>query len=208
MLINSRTRTLHLLAIALFASLLYAVTNQLPPLVTPVVYHLRPFEKNLPLLPWTIWPYLTCYIVIVFMALDLRNMGNLQRMLYEFLVLQVISNFVFLVYPVSLPRDLYPIPADTDRMTRRLLEWTRTVDTDKNCQPSLHIANCWLISLVYLRENHAKFLLVCPWLALVSFSTLATKQHYFWDILGGATIAILAYALVFNRRVCLTGTPG
>jgi hypothetical protein len=192
------------LAIALSAWLLYAATNRLAPLFTPVVYALTPFEKNLPLLPWTIWPYLMCYFVMVFVALSLRDMENLQRMLYAFLVVQVIANLVFVVHPVSLPRGLYPIPADTGPITRRLFEWTRTMDTDKNCQPSLHIANCWLISLVYIRENRRTFPLLGSWLALVSFSTLATKQHYVWDILGGTAISILVYFVAFSHRVCLT----
>jgi membrane-associated phospholipid phosphatase len=191
------------MAVALSAWALYAFTNHLPPLVTSTVLSYTPFEKALPLLPWAIWPYLTCYFVIVFMALDLRDIENFQRLLYGFMALQLIANFVFVVCPVSLPRDRYPIPADAGQMTRQLFEWTRLIDTDRNCLPSLHVANCWLISLVYLRENRTKILLVLPWLALVSFSTLGTKQHYLWDILAGATIATLVYVVAYSQRVCL-----
>jgi len=205
--VNRRNRYLYLLVMALSAWLLYAITNRLPPLVTPTMYTFTPIEMALPLLPWSIWPYLTCYFVMFFLALSLRDMGNLQRMLCAFVIVQVLANFVFLVYPVLLPRDLYPIPADAGRVTRWLFNWTRHVDADKNCQPSLHIANCCLVSLVYLRENRRRFLLVGSWLALLSFSTLATKQHYLWDVLGGVAVAVIVYALAFSDRVSLTDAP-
>jgi membrane-associated phospholipid phosphatase len=205
--VNRRNRYLYLLIMALSAWLLYAITNRLPPLVTPTVYAFTPIEKALPLLPWSIWPYLTCYFVMFFLAVSLRDMENLQRMLYAFVIVQVLANFVFLVYPVLLPRDPYPIPADAGRVATWLFNWTRHVDADKNCQPSLHIANCWLVSLVYLRENRRKILPVGSWLVLLSFSTLATKQHYLWDVLGGVALAAIVYALAFSDRVCLTGAP-
>jgi membrane-associated phospholipid phosphatase len=205
--VNRRNRYLYLLIMALSAWLLYAITNRLPPLVTPTVYTFTPIEKALPLLPWSIWPYLTCYFVMFFLAVSLRDMENLQRMLYAFVIVQVLANFVFLVYPVLLPRDPYPIPPDAGRVATWLFNWTRHVDADKNCQPSLHIANCWLVSLVYLRENRRKILPVGSWLVLLSFSTLATKQHYLWDVLGGVALAVIVYALAFSDRVCLTGAP-
>jgi membrane-associated phospholipid phosphatase len=207
LLVSRQNRFLYLLAIGLSAWLLYAITNHIPPLFVPVVYSLTPFEKALPLLPWSIWPYLTCYFVMSYMALSLRDMGTLQRMLYAFLMVQVVANFFFLVYPVSLPRDPYPVSADAAGISRGLIAWTRQVDTDKNCQPSLHIANCCLVSLAYLRENRRKFLLVGTWLLLLSFSTLATKQHYLWDVAGGFTLALLAYAIAFSRYVRLTDVP-
>jgi membrane-associated phospholipid phosphatase len=205
--VNRRNRYLYLLVMALSAWLLYAITNHLPPLVTPTVYTFTPIEKALPLLPWSIWPYLTCYFVMFFLALSLRNMGNLQRMLYAFVILQVVANVVFMVYTMFIPPDIYPIPADAGRVARGLFNWTRHVDADKNCQPSLHIANCWLVSFAYLRENRRKSLLVGSWLVLLSFSTLATKQHYLWDVLGGVTIAVVVYAVAFSSRVCLTDAP-
>lgn len=202
--ITHRSKYLYVLAIALSAWLLYGTTNHLPSLVTPTVLEFTPLEKALPLLPWTIWPYLTCYFVVILIALDVRDMENLQRLTYAFVMLQLITNLVFLVYPVSLPRELFPIPAHVDPVTRWLFEWARMVDTEKNCLPSLHVADCCLVTLVYLRENRFKFLLASTWLVLVSFSTLGTKQHYLWDVLGGVVVAILVYSLAFSPRVRLT----
>ena len=93
--VNRRNRYLYLLVMALSAWLLYAITNHLPPLVTPTVYTFTPIEKALPLLPWSIWPYLTCYFVMFFLALSLRDMGNLQRMLYAFVIVQVAGQLRF-----------------------------------------------------------------------------------------------------------------
>jgi membrane-associated phospholipid phosphatase len=199
--IDHHTKYLHIVALALSAWLLYGITNHLPPLVTPRVLPFTPFEQALPLLPWTIWPYLTCFVIMVLIAMDVREMENLQRLVYAFLILQLIANFTFLVYPVSLPRDLFPVPDYVNPATKQLFEWARTVDTEKNCLPSLHVADCCLVSLVYLRENRFKFVLALAWVILVSFSTLGTKQHYLWDIIGGIAAAIIVFALVFNQRV-------
>jgi membrane-associated phospholipid phosphatase len=202
--IDHRTKYLHILALALSAWMLYGITNHLPSLVPPTVLPFTSFEQALPLLPWTIWPYLTCFAIMVLIAMDVREMENLQRLVYAFLMLQLIANFTFLVYPVSLPRDLFPVPDSVNPATKLLFEWARMVDTEKNCLPSLHVADCCLVSLVYLRENRFKFALAFAWVMLVSFSTLGTKQHYLWDIIAGISAAVIVYTLVFNQRVVLT----
>jgi len=42
---------------------------------------------------------------------------------------------------------------------------------------------------------------------LVSFSTLGTKQHYLWDVIGGIAIAVVIFTLAFSRYVVIVPSP-
>ncbi|HXA13836.1 MAG TPA: phosphatase PAP2 family protein, partial [Opitutaceae bacterium] len=105
------------------------------------------------------------------------------------------------------PRYLFPLPANIGPVEKWIFDYMRTVDSPVNCLPSLHVADCCLISLVYLKENRVKFVFASLWVALVSFSTLGTKQHYLWDVISGIALAIALYSLAFNRRFLVLKAP-
>lgn len=197
---DHRTKYLYGLLVAAGTYLLYTITNHLE-LVPAAALPLTPFERGLPLLPWTIWPYLTSFFFMAYIFFDVRNLENLHRLTYAFLALQLICNLIFIFFPVSLPRDLYPVPVDVGPITRWMLDYVRNVDTTRNCVPSLHVANSALISLVYWREHRRKFVLAALWVALICFSTLGTKQHYLWDVISGVGLAVILYALAFSPRI-------
>ncbi len=198
---SHRTKYLWGVVVAFVTYLLYNVTNHFHPFEATVL-PLTPFEEALPLVPWTIWPYLTSFLVMVYIFFDVRELDHLHRLAYAFLALQLVSNVIFVFWPVSLPRELYPVPDDVDPVTRWLFGYVRAVDTTRNCLPSLHVANCTLISLVYVKEKQPlKLVLACAWLLLVSFSTLGTKQHYLWDVVGGFALAALLFRLAFDPRL-------
>jgi membrane-associated phospholipid phosphatase len=203
---NHRTKYLYGAAIVAFTYLGYSITNHLS-LFPSRSLPLTSFEEALPLLPWTIWPYLTSFPVMVLIFFDVRSLDNLHRLTYAFLALQLICNLVFIFFPVAMPRELFPLPDGMGPVMRGMFEYTRTVDTARNCVPSLHVANSCLISLVYLKENRRKLLLAGSWVALVAFSTLGTKQHYLWDVVSGLGIAVALYLLAFNRKVLEVPAP-
>jgi membrane-associated phospholipid phosphatase len=136
-----------------------------------------------------------------------KDLENLHRLTYAFFALQIVSNLVFVLYPVAIPRELYPIPDNLDPATSWLLHLIRNVDSVRNCLPSLHVGNCCLAGLVYWKENRRKFIFSGPWILLVSFSTLGTKQHYLWDVIAGLALATTLFCLAFNRRLLTFKTP-
>jgi membrane-associated phospholipid phosphatase len=206
MFANHRTKYLYGIGVAACTYLLYSATNH-SHLFASRFLTVLPFEKRLPLVPWTIWIYLTSFFVMIFIFFDIRDLENLHRLTYAFLILQLFCNLVFVLFPVAVPRELSPLPGDIGPITRWLFNYTRTVDTPRNCLPSLHVANSCLISLVYLKENRLKFLFAAAWVLLVSFSTLATKQHYFWDVIAGIAIAVILFRLAFNQRFLILKAP-
>lgn len=199
-----RTKYLWGVVVAFLTYLLYNLTNHFL-LFEATVLPFMPFEEALPVLPWTIWPYLTSFLVMVYIFFDVRDLDHLHRLTYAFLALQLVSNLTFVLFPVTMPpRELFPVPDDVGPVTGWLFAYTRAVDTTRNCLPSLHVANCTLISLVYVKERRPwKLLLAVAWLLLVSFSTLGTKQHYFWDVLGGFAVALVLFRMAFDRRFLL-----
>ncbi|HSY54712.1 MAG TPA: phosphatase PAP2 family protein [Opitutaceae bacterium] len=202
LLATHRTKYIWGVFISIFCYGAYTITNHLT-LFTPTVLPFTAFEKALPILPWTMWPYLTSFFFMVIVFFDVRNLENLSRLAYAFLTLQVVANLIFIFFPVSIPRDLYPLPADIGPVEKWMFNYIRTVDSTINCLPSLHVADCCLIGLVYLKENRGKFVFAMLWVALVSFSTLGTKQHYLWDVIGGIVIAIVIFALAFSRYLVI-----
>ncbi len=197
---NHRTKYVYGLIIATGTYLFYTTTNQLE-LFPAGTLPLTRFEQDLPLLPWTIWPYLPSFFFMACIFFDVRSLENLHRLAYAFLALQLICNLIFIFFPVSVPRDLYPVPEDVGPITRWMFDYVRAVDTTRNTIPSLHVANSMLISLVYLREHRGKFMLAALWVAVIGFSTLGTKQHYLWDVLSGMALAVVLYALAFSPRI-------
>lgn len=194
-----RTKYLVGIAVATLTYLLYNLTNHLE--LFPARYlPLTSFEKALPVLPWTIWPYLSSFFVMAYIFFDVRDLSHLHRLFYAFIALQIICNLIFVFFPVNVPRDLYPVPDHVGPMTRWLFDYTRSVDSLRNTIPSLHVANSFLITLVYLKENRLKFVVAFVWVLLISFSTLGTKQHYLWDVISGLALAAVLFYLAFNSK--------
>jgi membrane-associated phospholipid phosphatase len=60
------------------------------------------------------------------------------------------------------------------------------------------VSTAFLTSFVFLEEQKEKFPYFFLWAVIISFSTLSTKQHYFWDVLGGFVVALLSYGVFYR----------
>ena len=87
MFANHRTKYLYGLVIAAGTYVCYTATNQLE-LFPAGTLPLTHFEQELPVLPWTIWPYLTSFFFMAWIFFDVRGLENLHRLAYAFLALQ------------------------------------------------------------------------------------------------------------------------
>jgi membrane-associated phospholipid phosphatase len=87
-----------------------------------------------------------------------------------------------------------------------------SLDAPQNCWPSLHVGLSYLAAFAALdeasepefvgRRRVAGFTLF--WATAITLSTMSVRQHYFWDALGGLTLAVLAYGAAgwrLKRRV-------
>ncbi len=180
------------------AAPLYLVPNHFP-VYEPFELPLTLLDRAIPLIPGTIYIYLSEYFLIFSAYFLVREPAIIARYLRAMFCLLLVSALVFVIFPTTYPRHLYPLPDGLDSVTRFLFELQRFADTPNNCFPSLHVATV-LMAALSLRENRRWFGVYLVWALLISLSTLTTKQHYGWDVFGGATLALTLDWYFLKRR--------
>ena len=146
--------------------------------------------------PWTIWIYLSDYILIFLPAILVTNLHVMKRLLKAYLVNFAIHFPIFFFFPTTLSR---PALVENNFLTQVFhLLWT--ADTAVNCFPSQHVSLCFVVALGFwnYRRNWAWIMIV--WSVLISLSTLTTKQHYAWDVVGGLLVTFVVYWIVYRKK--------
>ena len=183
-----------------FAALIYSLANHYP--IFPIQeLPMTWVDQMIPFIPTTVWIYISEYIYFGAIYISSQNVKNLNRYLYAFLALQLISVFIFFIWPTTFPRSLYPLNlGEMDYLTYELFSYLRTVDAPTNCCPSLHVSSVYLSSFVFLEDQEKKFPYFFCWGTAIALSTLTTKQHYIIDVVTGLLMAVVFYQ-VFHRWV-------
>jgi membrane-associated phospholipid phosphatase len=179
------------------ASFMYYYTNH-HPLFIPRELPMLSLDRTIPFVPATVLIYVSEYFFFTTVYLVVRDMENLNKYLYSFFFTQAFSCFIFLLWPTIYPRDLYPIPADTNSVVATVFQMLRTGDAATNCFPSLHVSTVYLSAYIFLDEQREKLPFFLTWATFIALSTLPTKQHYVVDITAGFALSVVAY-LVFHR---------
>jgi len=158
-------------------------------------------DLGTPFIPQTVWVYMSEYLFFYTIFLTCRDIVNLNRYIYSFLALQLVSVTIFWLWPTTYPRDAYPlIPDAMDRATYFLFNSLRQTDSPASCAPSLHVSSVYLSSFLFLKEQKEKFIWFFVWGTLIAISTLTTKQHYLIDVITGFMMAVGVFWL-FNKKV-------
>lgn len=183
----------------LIGGTLYVLSNH-NPIFPPQFLPMTAFEKAIPFLPHTYWIYTSEMFLFFSVYIVCKDLVNANKYLYSFLALQITSVLIFMIWPTTYPRNLYPLPADLDHFTTVAFGNLRSLDTPTNCFPSLHVSSVYLSSFLYLDEQREKFPFFFGWATLIALSTLTTKQHYIVDVVSGFGMAVVMY-LIFHRVV-------
>ena len=181
------------------AAAMYLATNHLH-YIEPRLLPMTWVDLNVPLLPNTVWVYVSEYLYFAFIYWLCRETRNLNKYFYSFMALQIVSSIIFILWPTTYPRDSYPLPVDLNALTQFGFSTLRSADSAANCCPSLHVSSVYLCSFIFLDEQRAKFPFVFLYGTLITLSTLTTKQHYLVDVVTGFLIAVVFY-WVFHRFV-------
>jgi membrane-associated phospholipid phosphatase len=179
-------------------TLFYFLAQSFP--IQPInILELSFIDKSIPLIPWTIWPYVGLYPFLLIMAFSFKTSHHLNMAAFSFLVMNIIAFFIFMLFPIAYPRELYLIFAPSN-LHEHTLNFLRNLDSPLNCLPSLHVANCFILSFWKNRENPklTKLTLTCT--LIISASTLTTKQHYIYDVITGFLLAWVVYQ-VFLKTI-------
>lgn len=176
-----------LLGYGLFC-LLYLGSHALR-LGTPLALQRGAFDAAMPLLPWTIWLYLSQFVLLPLAVLKARDDADRSRLYYAALLATLIAAAVFLLFPTQLQRPPLPQGGITGYAWQLLF----ASDIDGNCFPSLHAALAVLAGVALWRRGWKATALLWP--ALIAAATLTTKQHVVWDTLAGMLLGALAWVL-------------
>ena len=156
-------------------------------------------DEQAPFIPWTAFIYVGVYPLLLFIPVLMNNAQMLCRMMVTALIMAVICFGIFIVFPTT-----YSIrPEVVSLKFGAFWSWAfgvmHSADSPNNCLPSLHVSTAIGMVLVFWRERPKLFWFFVPVSIVVSLVTLTTKQHYFWDILAGAGVALVSYAIAYVK---------
>ena len=120
-----------------------------------------------------------------------RGVHLRRRVVLAYLTIVSIAYAGFLLYPTLAPR---PSHVTGEGFFVWSLRRVYQVDPPYNCFPSLHVAYSCLAALVAYHVHRGLGLAALSWAAVVSVSTLFTKQHYVVDVVAGVAMAYAADA--------------
>jgi membrane-associated phospholipid phosphatase len=136
--------------------------------------------------PWA-WVYLSQFLLAGGLPWLIDNRGLLWRYVAAGALMSVASFLLFVFFPVASPRPA-GLP-DTGPMA-----WIVRGDGAFNAFPSLHAGFVVLIADLGWRifRRPAVSAVLGVWAVLILYATLATRQHYAWDLAAGLLIGGLA----------------
>jgi hypothetical protein len=149
-------------------------------------------DRATPFWLWTIWGYFALIAMAPGLPLLVREKRAFHRLLRAYFIAMGTAWLFFLIFPTHYPRP--PRPTDDSRSNmayRSLLEF----DSPECCFPSSHVI-VPLLACAALRKDKslgAWWPLVATSVVVCCLSILTTKQHYLWDLIGGACSAGLGW---------------
>ncbi|HEY5791255.1 MAG TPA: phosphatase PAP2 family protein, partial [Gammaproteobacteria bacterium] len=191
---GAATRWLLFLGPFFFAT--YGFANWLASHRTGVGSVVFDWERAIPFLPWTVFPYWSIdlfYAASLFVCATRIELGTHARRL---LAAQLLCVACFLLFPLrfSFARPL------SDGAAGALFALLGSFDLPFNQAPSLHIALLVILWPLYARHARGAWRLALhAWFALIGVSVLTTWQHHFVDLPTGAWVGFLCLWLFPDR---------
>lgn len=181
-----QTKLLLWLVLLIAFSAPYLIVQRFP-IRAPVRFEPSLLDRWIAFHPEWVLVYQSAYLLIPIAPFLSVRRSELRIYVRGFLLMTVLAMACYLALPVEGPR---PIDAPRDGAYGILISY----DTPLNTFPSLHVglvahslAFGWWLSRGKAR---AALLAGTLWLALIAFSTLATKQHYAVDLPFGLLLGV------------------
>lgn len=159
----------------------------------------RSLDSRIPYLPWTFVIY-ECGFLLIFLlpafTYPKTESGALElsRLYSGLFKITLAACVVFILCPAELTLRVVTDDQGGSKSLHEGLLALLNLDLPFNTWPSLHVALTGLVTLVVARWLERRRSVVLLWVcwAAISISTLTVKQHFIWDVITGALLA-LAY---------------
>ncbi len=196
-MIDSKKKYLHLSLLIIIFFTLYLFTNNFF-IGSPTIINETVFDKWTIFSPNWIWIYLLAYPLLPFTFLITNKEKDLTFFSNSFLILTILSCIVFFIFPTFISREQYKV-TNQGFFTELAFDILRKLDKPHNCLPSLHVGIAFLCSWNFYKKHTFKFTCMLVLAILISYSTMAVKQHLFWDVLSGFTLSLVVYNITKIR---------
>jgi protein-tyrosine phosphatase len=175
--------------LAPFFYLTYGLANALAALRTNVPSIVYDWERRIPFVAWTIFPYWSINLFYGLSVFLCRGRHELDRHAARLLTAQVVAVSCFIAVPLAFK---FGQPS-ADGAAGWLFTALRGFDKPFNQAPSLHISLAVILWDLYRRliTTAMSRLLLHVWVIAIYGSVLTTWQHHFFDIPTGALLGFV-----------------
>jgi membrane-associated phospholipid phosphatase len=156
---------------------------------------------------WTYWNSEFTVVGLALLWVYLRRHEHFRRFRNTILLTNVLGLVGYVLLPTAPPRMFGSFGfVDTLGAFGGLNHGSGLVELASNpyaAMPSLHAADALIvgITLAYVSRSWWAKCLWILWPAWVWFSTMATANHFWLDIVAGVALALVALAVIHRRRV-------
>ncbi len=182
---------LFLLVIVTWSAIYFSI-NALTALRDPAVFS-GVLESHIPYISWFVLFYFSTYLMGIMPYFLVRDLDKFKRVVFGALIIIFISGVIFLIYPVTHPRDFVV----GNGFLSSWMHLLHQVDQPYNCFPSMHISMAGLAALFCAQGgSFVRKAFFAVWMLFIVLSTLFIKQHYLADVISGAVLAVVVYYLI------------
>jgi membrane-associated phospholipid phosphatase len=179
----------HLVGLILLAwvAVSYILPNRFS-FYSPYEVPLTKVDRWIPFDPSWTWIYLSYYAFIIFAYFFAKTVVDRRRYIEAMALSAFVSCFIFIFFPTHIGRDPYPLDVHHS-LTFWALDRIRFFDKAVNCLPSMHVCMSSIAAIAYGSQGLKAAWSSGLWTVLIIYSTMATKQHYFLDVVMGLVLA-------------------
>ena len=161
-------------------------------------------DKQIPLIPQFIWPYMLCYIFPFLPLLVVKDWHRFNLALLSVILANLSGFILYFIFPIAFPR-----PELGQSLSEHLLSFLYKIDfyPGANKLPSLHVTFTWIVYFACRGQRLNKFgqTIVFFLAVLITLSALFVKQHVIADVVVGLFWALTAWVLAGNLYKFLVG---
>lgn len=152
-------------------------------------------DMALPFMEWTFWIYISDYLFLALAGFLMPDYKHLFRFCKAFFITVFFHFGIFFVCPT------YTCRAEIlgNDISSHLGRIVYSLDEITNCFPSLHVSLTFLAAFVVVKSYRSLFVPSFLWSIAIAISTMTTRQHYFYDVLSGAIVAIVVFTLCYGK---------